>query len=190
MHCDVGSVHQVKAGSDGCSLLLLWCGVEEPYTSDRILCGDELRLAKESDKPPKLRLFEGTWVPPKGIQYFSIDDQIIEEMKAEGLIEERRPTEIPVVVEEDPLKHHDERDGLLNSRHWRRPAESGAPGGSGPVSGGAAATGAGAMKEPSPRQPERGSWGSLHEIRGRDEVDEVVDAAIEKAMSPPKNNDV
>ena len=160
---------------------------EEPYTSDRILCGDELRLAKESDKPPKLRLFEGTWVPPKGITYFSIDDQIIEEMKAEGLIEERRPTEIPVVVEEDPLKHHDERDGLLNSRHWRRPAESGAPGGSGPVSGGAVATGAGAMKEPSPRQPERGSWGSLHEIRGRDEVDEVVDAAIEKAMSPPKN---
>ena len=189
-HNDIGSVHQVKAGSDGCSLLLLWCGMEEPYTSDRILCGDELRLAKDNDKPPKLRLFEGTWVPPKGIQYFSIDDQIIEEMKAEGLIEERRPTEIPVVVEEDPLKHHDERDGLLNSRHWRRPAESGAPGGSGPVSGGAAATGAGAMKEPSPRQPERGSWGSLHEIRGRDEVDEVVDAAIEKAMSPPKNNDV
>jgi len=141
--------------------------MEEPYTSDRILCGDELRLAKESDKPPKLRLFEGTWVPPKGITYFSIDDQILEEMKAEGLIEERRPTEVPVVVEEDPLKHHDERDGLLNSRHWRRPADG--------------------AKAPSPRKQPVGSWGSLHEIRGRDEVDEVVDAAIEKAMSPPKN---
>ena len=173
LHNDIGSVHQVKAGSDGSSLLLLWCGIEEPYTSDRILCGDELRLAKDNDKPPKLRLFEGTWVPPKGIQYFSIDDQIIEEMKAEGLIEERRPTEVPVVVEEDPLKHHDERDGLLNSKHWRRPAEG--------------------VKEPSPRKSDdhlRGSWGSLHQVRGQtddDAVGEVVDAAIEKAMSPPKN---
>ena len=154
---------------------LLWCGVEEPYTSDRILCGDELRLAKENDKPPKLRLFEGTWVPPKGIQYFSIDDQIIEEMKAEGLIEERRPTEVPVVVEEDPHSRFDERAGLLNSKHWRRPGET---------------------KEPSPRKSDdhlRGSWGSLHEVRGQtddDAVGEVVDAAIEKAMSPPKNNDV
>ena len=110
-------------------------------------------------------------MPPKGIQYFSIDDQIIEEMKAEGLIEERRPTEIPVVVEEDPLKHHDERDGLLNSRHWRRPAEG--------------------EKAPSPRKQPVGSWGSLHEVRGQtddDAVGEVVDAAIEKAMSPAKPN--
>ena len=175
IHCDVGSVHQVKAGADGASLLVLWCAVEEPYTSDRILCGeDNLRLAKENDKPPKLRLFEGTWVPPKGIQYFSIDDQIIEEMKAEGLIEERRPTEIvEVVAEEDPHARFDERAGLLNSKHWRR---------------------ADGAKEPSPRRKSddhlRGSWGSLHEVRGQtddDAVDEVVDAAIEKAMSPPKN---
>ena len=151
--------------------MILWCGVEEPYTSDRILCGDELRLAKENDKPPKLRLFEGTWVPPKGIQYFSIDDQIIEEMKAEGLIEERRPTEIVETVVEDPFASHGERAGLLNSKHWRR-AEG--------------------EKAPSPRRKSddhlRGSWGSLHEVRGqKDEVDEVVDAAIEKAMSPAKN---
>ena len=147
---------------------MLWCGMEEPYTSDRILCGDELRLAKDNDKPPKLRLFEGTWVPPKGIQYFSIDDQIIEEMKAEGLIEERRPTEIvQEVLEEDPHSRFDEKAGLLNSRHWRRPDGT---------------------KEPSPRKEPVGSWGSLHEVRGqKDEVDEVVDAAIEKAMSPPKN---
>ena len=164
--------------------------MEEPYTSDRILCGDELRLAKDNDKPPKLRLFEGTWVPPKGITYFSIDDQIIEEMKAEGLIEERRPTEIvEVVAEDDPHSRFDEKAGLLNSKHWRRPAESGAPGGSGPVSGGAAATGADARKSDDHL---RGSWGSLHEVRGTDDdaVGEVVDAAIEKAMSPPKNNDV
>merc|ERR1712072_202040 len=173
IHNDVGSVHQVKAGADGASLLILWCGMEEPYTSDRILCGDELRLASPNDKPPKLRLFEGTWVPPKGIQYFSIDDQIIEEMKAEGLIEERRPTEVPVVVEEDPHARFDERAGLLNSKHWRR-AEG--------------------EKAPSPRRTSddhlRGSWGSLHEVRGQtddDAVGEVVDAAIEKAMSPPKN---
>jgi len=118
-------------------------------------------------------LFEGTWVPPKGIQYFSIDDQIIEEMKAEGLIEERRPTEIvQEVLEEDPHSRFDEKAGLLNSKHWRRPGET---------------------KEPSPRKSDdhlRGSWGSLHGVRGQDEVDEVVDAAIEKAMSPPKNNDV
>jgi hypothetical protein len=173
IHNDVGSVHQIKSGSDGASLLLLWCGLEEPYTSDRILCGDELRLASPNDKPPKLRLFEGTWVPPKGIQYFSIDDQIIEEMKAECLIEERRPTEAPVVVEEDPHARFDERAGLLNSKHWRR-AEG--------------------EKAPSPRRTSddhlRGSWGSLHEVRGTDDdaVGEVVDAAIEKAMSPPKNN--
>ena len=112
-------------------------------------------------------------MPPKGIQYFSIDDQILEEMKAEGLIEELRPTEVPVVVEEDPHSRFDERAGLLNSKHWRR-AEG--------------------EKAPSPRRTSddhlRGSWGSLHEVRGTDEVDEVVDAAIEKAMSPPKNNDV
>ena len=83
-------------------------------------------------------------MPPKGIQYFSIDDQIIEEMKAEGLIEERRPTEAPVVVEEDPHARFDERAGLLNSKHWRR-AEG--------------------EKAPSPRRKSddhlRGSWGSL-----------------------------
>ena len=112
-------------------------------------------------------------MPPKGIQYISIDDQIIEEMKAEGLIEERRPTEIvQEVVAEDPHSRFDERAGLLNSRHWRRDA----------------------VKEPSPRRKSddhlRGSWGSLHEVRGQtddDAVGEVVDAAIEKAMSPPKN---
>ena len=95
----------------------------------------------------------------------------MEEMKAEGLIEERRPTEVPVVVEEDPHSRFDERAGLLNSKHWRR-AEG--------------------EKAPSPRRKSddhlRGSWGSLHDVKTDDDaVGEVVDAAIEKAMSPPKN---
>ena len=78
-------------------------------------------------------------MPPKGIQYFSIDDQIIEEMKAEGLIEERRPTEVPVeVVAEDPHARFDERAGLLNSKRRRADGREGRARGGSPTTTSAA----------------------------------------------------
>lgn len=154
LHNDVGSVHQITSGSDGASLLLLWCGVDEPYTRDRVHCAlDELRVrrgagaAYETSDTSPLRLREGTW-SNRGEPYFSVDDQILAEMRAEGLLEEPpEPAVDPFAATAvDPFASGEgEKQGLLHSQHWRRPAEP--------------------EPEVSPVPVDERSWGSLHQAR-------------------------